>query len=133
MKTRHIRARVKRKGKQIAKKTRQFLKRLRTKMKQLSKKHKLLSRKLKKQCKQSKRKQHKQHKRHRRHRRRVQKGGEWLTDSALNAYRQGNTSYDDTINTLQGYAPTISQDPAMQPMNYNDTIKQNLGVRNVLQ
>ena len=130
MKTRHIRARVKRKGKQIAKRTRQFLKRLRTKMKQLSKKHKLLSRKLKKHRNQSKRKRHKQH---RRHRRRVQKGGEWLMDSALNAYRQGNTSYNDTINTLQGYAPNISQDPAMQPMNYNDTIKQNLGVRNVLQ
>ena len=130
MKTRHIRARVKRKGKQIAKKTRQFLKRLRTKMKQLSKKHKLLSRKLKKHRNQSKRKQHKRHKQHKR---RVQKGGEWLMDSALNSYRAGNTSYADTKNTLQGYAPTISQDPAMQPMNYNDTIKQNLEVRNVLQ
>ena len=127
MKTRHIKARVKRKGKQIAKRTRQFLKRLRTKMKQLSKKHKLLSRKLKKQRNQSKRK------RHRRYRRRVQKGGEWLMDSALNTARMGQTSYNDTINTLQGYAPNISQDPAMQPMNYNDTIKQNLGVRNVLQ
>ena len=130
MKTRHIRARVKRKGKQIAKRTRLFLKRLRTKMKQLSKKHKLLSRKLKKHRNQSKRKQHKRHRRHRRH---VQKGGEWLMDSILNASRAGQTSYADTINTLKGYAPTISQDPAMQPMNYNDTIKQNLGVRNVLQ
>nr|QFG75166.1 MAG: hypothetical protein [Megaviridae environmental sample] len=130
MKTRHIKAHVKRRGKQIAKRTRQFLKRLRTKMKQLSRKHKLLSRKLKKQRRQSKRKQHKRHKQHKR---RVQKGGEWLMDSALNSYRAGNTSYADTKNTLQGYAPTISQDPAMQPMNYNDTIKQNLEVRNVLQ
>ena len=74
-------------------------------------------------------KRRKSKKKRRKKRRHYQKGGMVITDMLLNTYRTGANTLGNTVSTMKGYQPYISNMPEHQPLSNSDRVVQNTPVR----